>query len=87
MTFSHIFEMGGEILAFREMRKRSGLTQAEVANRLGVDQTTVCKWENGKNLPRADLLPNIAELYGCTVGELLKRESLPQSESLVAPTA
>lgn len=34
----------------------------------------VFQWEKGQTLPRASLLPTIAELYGCTVDELLKKE-------------
>ena len=46
-------------------------SQTEVARLLGVRPTTVSKWENGVSKPRADKLPKIAELYGCTIEELL----------------
>ena len=35
----------------------------------------VYMWETGKQAPRASRLPEIAELYGCTVDELLKKEA------------
>lgn len=60
-------------------RKQIGLTQQELANRLSekgfkVDRSTVAKWETGGVLPRADKLPELAEIFGCTVDELLKDE-------------
>lgn len=58
-------------MSFLSARKNTGLTQKEVADQIGVDQTAVSFWENGKTLPRASLLPKIAALYGVTVDELL----------------
>ena len=53
-----------------ELRKNSGMTQAEVAVKLKVDQTTISKWENGEALPRADMLFMIAGLYGVKVDNI-----------------
>ena len=58
-------------MSFLTARKNAGLTQKEVADQIGVDQTAVSFWENGKTLPRASLLPKIAMIYGVTVDELL----------------
>jgi putative transcriptional regulator len=55
---------------FSELRKMCGFTQIDVAQRLGVDQTTVSKWENGEALPRADKLFEIASLYGVKVDDI-----------------
>ena len=58
-------------MSFLTARKNAGLTQKEVADQIGVDQTAVSFWENGKTLPRASLLSKIAMIYGVTVDELL----------------
>ena len=58
-------------MSFANARRRSKLSQAEVAKKVGVDQSTVCLWETGKTKPRASILPIIAALYGVTVDELL----------------
>lgn len=50
--------------AFRDMRSLAHLRQSDVAKALGVKQTTISMWETGKSLPRADMLPDIAQLYG-----------------------
>lgn len=55
-------------------RQRAGLTQEEVAKKLGVRQANISFWENGKTAPRAKLLLNLASIYGCTTDELLKGE-------------
>ena len=54
----------------RALRISAGLKQKDVADRLGISQVSVWQWESGVTLPRADKLPAIAELYGCTIDEL-----------------
>ncbi len=58
-------------MSFADARKRAGLSQAAAAEKIGVDQSAVCLWETGKTNPRVSLLVRLAELYGCTVDELL----------------
>ena len=56
----------------KERRLRGAIpTQREVAEILGVKGSTVSKWERGLSKPRADKLPTIAKLYGCSIEELL----------------
>ena len=54
-----------------QRRKELGLTQKELAQRLFVTDSAVSKWERGLAKPRADKLPQLAKLYGCTIEELL----------------
>lgn len=56
---------------FKSQREKSGMTQQQAAIKFGVDRTTITKWETGKSLPRAELLPKIAKVYGCEIGQLL----------------
>lgn len=56
---------------FKKMREAKGLTQKQASFEFGVDRTTIAKWETGKSLPRAELLPKIATVYGCEIGQLL----------------
>lgn len=57
----------------RERRLRGAIpTQREVAEILGVKPSAVSKWERGLAKPRADKLITIANLYGCTVDQLLE---------------
>lgn len=61
-------------MSFTDARRRKSLSQKEVAEEIGVDQSAVCLWESGKTMPRAGLLLKLAKLYGCTVDELLKED-------------
>lgn len=58
-------------MGFKQARERTGMTQQEVATKLGIDQSAVCQWETNKTKPRASLLLKVAAIYGCTVDELL----------------
>lgn len=57
----------------KELREEAKLTQANVSEEIKVDPSTVAKWETGKSMPRANILPELAKLYGCTVDDLLKK--------------
>ena len=62
----------------RERRLRGAIpTQKEGAKALGVKESAVSKWERGLAKPRADKLPQIAKLYGCTIEELLTDDGNP----------
>lgn len=65
----------------RTQRKGCGLTQEEMAKRLGVTASAVNKWESGASLPDVTMLAPIARLLGITVDTLLSfRESLTEQE-------
>ncbi len=54
-----------------ENRKRLGLTQDKLAERLGVTAQAVSKWENDQSCPDITTLPKLAEIFGITTDELL----------------
>ena len=58
------------------LRKDVGMTQQEVADRLGVSNKTVSKWESGGGFPDIAVLPALAELYGVTADDLLAGETV-----------
>ena len=58
----------------RENRRRMGLTQEQLADRLGVAFQSVSRWENGTTYPDMEKLPEIARLYGVTVDDLYREE-------------
>jgi len=58
---------------FAELRKRKGLTQEAIAEKLGVSSQAVSKWENNISYPDITLLAEIANLFNITVDELLGR--------------
>lgn len=54
----------------KSLRKRANLTQAQLALKMGVQQTTVSMWE-GKGFPKTKMLPKLAAVLGCTVEDLI----------------
>ena len=60
---------------FKYYRDQAKLRQVEVAEKLNLTQGAVSQWEQEESLPRAELLPEIAKLYGCTVDELLRSDT------------
>ncbi len=57
-----------------EHRKRLGLTQEALAQRLGVTNQAVSKWESDQCCPDIQLLPQLADAFGCTIDQLFGRE-------------
>lgn len=56
------------------LRKASGLTQRELADKLGVSDKAVSRWERDETAPDLYLIPAIAEIFGVTADELLRGE-------------
>ena len=54
----------------KAMRRRAGFTVAQLAERLSVTRATIYFWEQGRYLPNAGLLPELAEILGCTIDDL-----------------
>lgn len=53
-----------------ELRKEKGITQEELADKLGVSPQAVSKWENDLSCPDIMSLPDIADIFGITIDEL-----------------
>ncbi|MGI5954469.1 helix-turn-helix domain-containing protein [Dysosmobacter sp.] len=62
-------------MEIRRLRTQANLTQMEVATAMQVDRSTVSYWERGIAMPRAEQLPKLADLFGCTIDALFGRES------------
>ena len=56
------------------LRKKAGLSQAELAEKLGVSPQAVSKWESGKNLPDIDTFCELAWLFGTTLDSIVNSE-------------
>ena len=54
----------------RQMRIKAGLTQEQLASKLGISAQSVSKWENEISMPDISLLPDIAESFGISIDEL-----------------
>lgn len=61
-----------------ELRKEQDLTQKELADRIGVSDKAVSRWENGKNYPDIEIMQSLGEIFNVSVSELLQGERLEQ---------
>ena len=69
-------ELVGERI--RKLRERKGLLPGDLASMLGVSVTTVYNWEQGRNLPACELLPQLAGLLNTSIDHLLRYGSKEQ---------
>lgn len=65
------------IMRIREWREAAGLTQRELGNGMGVDVSSVTKWETEVALPKARDLPRLARVLGCSISELFLPDEGP----------
>ena len=69
------------------LRKKSHITQSELAHILGVTNKAVSKWENGKAKPKTDILRKMAAYFKVPINELLTiREEKPMEISKIVIT-
>ncbi len=55
-------------------RKEKNLTQEQLAEKLGVSNKTISKWETGKCMPDYSIVRSLCEELGITIGELMDGE-------------
>lgn len=61
-------KVGGTI---KKLRLENALTQMELADRMGVSFQAVSNWERGNSMPDIEKLPQLAQIFHCSVGSLL----------------
>lgn len=58
----------------KKLREKQNLTQKELADRIGVSDKTVSKWETGRGLPDISITPDLAKALRVSLAELLTGE-------------
>ena len=66
-----------------QYRKDLGLTQEALANKLGVTNQAVSKWETDQSCPDIQLLPKLADLFGVSIDALFGRETGPEQVPVI----
>ncbi|MBR4035652.1 MAG: helix-turn-helix transcriptional regulator [Oscillospiraceae bacterium] len=59
------------------LRKEHNMTQLQLAEKMGVTDKAVSKWERDLSCPDVDSLPRLAEIFGITVDEMLRAKEIP----------
>ena len=69
-----------------ELRRASGMSQEELAEKLGVSRQAVSKWESGATQPELGKLIELSKLYSVSVDELLSLEhAKPEQDAAESP--
>ncbi len=68
------------------LRKSRGMTQKDLAERIGVSDKSVSRWERGDGLPDLSLIPVIAEIFEVTCDELLTGKKVATPEAVPSPS-
>lgn len=76
-----IYDRGWRLKA---LRKKRGLSQKAVADRLGVDRAAISAYERNIATPRIDVLENLALLYRTSVDYILGMEHVPPSTLMIS---
>lgn len=59
---------------FKSLRKKNNLTQAELAQKLRIKQSSISRWEQGLTIPDISILTQLADLYDVSLDYLLGRD-------------
>lgn len=62
--------------AIRNLREAKGMTQAQLAEKIGVSDKAVSKWETAKGLPDITLIEPLSKALGISVAELISGEAV-----------
>lgn len=66
---------------FKNERKKSGLSQRAIAEKLHVSQQTVASWENGTRMPSHEIMGIVANYFNVTVDYLIGRQAVQRALS------
>ena len=66
----------------KELRKRDGRTQEEIASSLGVTSQAVSRWEANGGYPDMEIMPNIASLFGVSIDALFGYDGVDRKNRL-----
>ena len=78
VTYNNLFtiEERKKIIAqtMRELRKRSGMSQKEIAAKIDVSQAAYSAYERGRNEPPAEMLVRLSYVFGCSIDVLVQKD-------------
>lgn len=63
------------------LRKENGMTQLELAEKIGVTDKAVSKWERDISCPDVNTIPKLAEIFGISVDELMQITTESQGDA------
>ena len=70
-----------------KFRRKSGLSQEQLAEKIGVSRQAISKWESGTSTPELEKLLALSECFHITLDDLVKEETIHQGTKEVPPMA
>ena len=64
-----------------EKRKEAKLTQSELAEKLNITDRAISKWENGKSMPDAGIIPELCKILNITITDLFSGEIVDMKDN------
>lgn len=68
--------IGMKIASFR---REKGMTQLELAEKMGVTDKAVSKWERDLSCPDVSSIPKLADIFGISIDELMQEKAIPEN--------
>lgn len=65
------------MLKLKEIRKQKGISQAELARRVGCSQVSICNFESGRMNPSLETLVKLSKALDCSLEDLVSAEPEP----------
>lgn len=65
----------------KELRTEAGLTQEQVAEKLGVTRSAIARWESGKGIPDISNLILISDYFNISLDEMIKGDDAVQKNN------
>ena len=62
-------------MKIKEYRLKKKMTQAELAERIGSERSTVSMWEKGHSKPDKDMIKNLSKILGVAVGDIIGEDT------------
>ncbi len=71
-------------MSVKEHRMKLNLSQADLAEQVGVGQSAVAMWESGERKPKVEMLIKLSEIFNCTIDELIKNKNYEEQAELTS---
>ena len=68
-----------------KFRRKSGLSQEQLAEKIGVSRQAISKWESGTSTPELEKLLALSECFNMTLDDLVKEETINQATTEAPP--
>ena len=63
------------------LRKEKNMTQEQLAEKLGVTDKSISRWENGKTMPDSGIIPELCKILGITINDLFHGKLVEEKET------